>query len=334
MRLAPRFLLLSGIALISLGVVADTVPSNPISTSFLLGNAQKSPANAQSAAPAAAETPQAVNGTLWTVVAPTYTGTTSSYLRLFNGGSATATFTVQVVGSPSGTSYGTATIQVPTRASPQYGMRTAGTALGILDLANAAQLSGGDTSYSFYIQSTESTAGYQHVTFNTSNLFFENASSCNYALNHTIHSVVNSTVVPNIHTSLLGNAGYASQVEIHNYWNAAVTFRIDVIESATGALKGNFTETIGANTTLVQPMSYFQDKVGWTPVGGELHATLVITDPSGVKPTVTVGQSIINQSVQNALVNMSAYCAVNAPVAASSGGGGDGGGFGGGGISY
>ena len=330
MHLTPRFLLLSGIALISLGVVADTVPTSPTSASFFLGNAQKSPANAQSAAPAATETPQAVNGILWTVVAPTYNGTTGSYLRLFNGGSATATFTVQVVGSPSGTSYGTANIQVPSRASPQFGMRTAGTALGILDLASAAQLSGGDTSYSFYIQSPESMAGYQHVTFNTANLFFENTSSCSYALNHTVHSVVNSTVIPNIHTSLLGSAGYPSQIEIHNYWNAAVTFRIYVIESATGALKGNFTETIGANTTLVQPMTYFQTKVGWTPAGGELHATLVITDPSGVKPTVTVGQSIINQSLQNALVNMSAYCAVNAPVAATSGGGG----FGGGGISY
>lgn len=328
MRLTPRLLLLSGIALVSLGVVADTVPTSPIATSFFLGNAQKT------SVPAAVETSQAVNGSLWTVVAPTYSGTTSSYLRLFNGGSATATFTVQVVGSPSGTSYGTATIQVPTRASPQYGMRTAGSAQGILDLAGAAQLSGGDTSYSFYIQSTESTAGYQHVTFNSANLFFENTSSCSYALNHTIHSVVNSTVIPNIHTSLLPT--YPSQVEIHNYWNAPVTFRIDVVESATGVLKGNFNETIGANTTLIQPMSYFQNKVGWTPVGGELHATLIVTDPSGVKPTVTVGQSIVNQSVSNALVNMSTYCAVNAPVAASSGGGsgGDGGGFGGGGISY
>jgi len=327
MRVTPRLLLLAGVAIVSVGVVADTLPSSQIPANFLLGTAAKAPEAAKKAAPAAIETGKAVNGALYAVIAPTYNGTggTSSYLRLFNGGASAATFSVNVVGSPSGNSYGVATIQVPSRASPQYTMSE------VLTAAGAQALNGGDTTYSFYLQSTEPTAGYQHVTFNTVNLFFENSSSCTYGLNQTVKSVVNSIVLTNIHTSLFPT--YPSQIEVHNYWNAPVNYTVTVIEARTGVVKGQTTLALGANTTSIQPFTYYQNAVGWTPAAGELHANLVITDPSGVYPAVTVGQSIINQTVSGALVNMSTACAVNAPVAAASGGGGDGG-SGGGGITY
>lgn len=326
MRVTPRLLILAGVAVISLGVVADTIPAAPSVTNYFLGSASSAPTPAKSAA--AIEKPQAVNGALYAVIAPTYNGTggTSSYIRLFNGGAATATFSITVVGSPSGTTYGTVTLQVPTRASPQYTMAD------ILTAAGAAALSGSDSTYSFYVQSTEPTAGYQHVTFNTQNLFFENNSSCRYALNHTIASVVNSAVLLNVHTSLFPT--YPSQVEIHNYSSSQINYTAYVIEAKTGAIKGTTTIPIGANASYVAPFTNIQAAVGWTAGTGELHANLVITDPAGVAPAVQVGQSIINQSVSNALVNMSAICAVNAPVVAATGGGGDGGGFGGGGISY
>ena len=331
MRVSPRILILAGLAVASLGVVADTLPTSPAATNFFLGTAPPAPANGAPAASTAAafEKPQAVNGVLYAVIAPTYNGTggTSSYIRLFNGGAATATFSITAVGSPSGTTKGSGTLQVPTRASIQFTMADVLT-------ATAAAALGSDTSYSFYLQSTEPTAGYQHVTFNTVNLFFENISSCKYALNHTIQSVVNSQVLINIHTSLLPT--YPSQIQIHNFYNAPVTYTATVIESRSGNIKGTRPVTIAANATYIGPFSDFETAVGWTPVGAELHANLVITDPAGVAPNVQLSQLIINQSVQNALVNMSPSCAVNAPVVAATGGGGtsDGGGFGGGGISY
>jgi hypothetical protein len=66
------------------------------------------------AAPAAGgierERPQAVNGSLYAVVAPLYvTPPFLSYLRLFNGGASAATFTITVVGSGTSNAYGTAT---------------------------------------------------------------------------------------------------------------------------------------------------------------------------------------------------------------------------------
>ncbi len=331
MRVTSRLglVLLAGAALVSLGVVADTLPAYPIPTSFFLGNAPATPAVAPaakspaSAAPAATiEKPQAVNGTLYAVVAPTYNGTggTTSYLRLFNGGAAAATFSITVVGSPSAFTYGVATFSVPSGASPQYSLQE------ILTAANAAALN--DTSFSLYIQSAEPSAGYQHVTFNTTNLFFENSSSCAYALNHTIKSLVDSQVLMNVHTTLFPT--YPAQVEIHNTWNASVNYKVTVREAKTGVVKGQVPVTITANTTYIKPMSFFQDAVGWTPGSGEFHANLVVTNAAGGAPAVMLGQSIVNQTVSNALVNMSAACAVNAPVAASTGGGG----FGGGGISY
>ncbi len=331
MRVTPRLLLLAGAGIISLGVVADTIPSAPTVANYFLGNASTAPASGAAAVKSAAavEKPQAVNGALYAVIAPTYNGTggTSSYIRLFNGGAATATFSITMVGSPSGFNYGTANIQVPTRAAPQYSLEEIRVAAGALPL--------NDTSYSLYVQSTEPTAGYQHVTFNTQNLFFENVSTCKFAMNHTIQSVVNSKVLMNIHTSLLPT--YPSQIEIHNYSSSQINYTATVIEARTGAIKGTTTIPIGANATYVQPFTTLQTAVGWTPTGNELHANLVITDTAGVSPAVQLGQSIVNQALNNALISMSATCAVNAPVVAATGGGGtggDGGGFGGGGISY
>ena len=101
------------------------------------------------------------------MVSPTYTGAngSTSYLRLFNGNqSAAATFTIVVVGTCTGNTYGTANISVPSDASPQFPLST------ILTLAGAGALSGCDSNsgdgYALYIQSTEPTAGYEHVTFN------------------------------------------------------------------------------------------------------------------------------------------------------------------------
>ncbi|MSO72608.1 MAG: hypothetical protein EXQ84_03225 [Rhodospirillaceae bacterium] len=325
MRKSSRMLVLGGIALVSVGVIADTIPTVQIPDSYFLGQAPRSPAiGAETAKTAAAvEKPQAVNGALYAVIAPTYNGTggTNSYIRLFNGGAATATFSVTVQGSPSGNTYGTrgTLIQVPTRAAPQYILSS------ILSLAGAGALTGGDVSYSLYLQSVEPTAGYQHVIFNGVNRFFENVSSCTYLLNQTIRSVVNSVVLTNVHTQVI--AAYPSQIEIHNYLNATTTYTATVIEAGTGTIKGQFNIPIAANASYAMPFSFFASSVGWTPVGAEQHANIVLTNPNGALPAIVMGQSIVSQDFQGALISMSTACAVNAPVVAATGGGDAGGGI-------
>ena len=328
MRLTPRMLFLAGAALVSVGVVADTIPTIKIPDSYFLG---QSPTAKNKPASAGLETAAAVNGSLYAVIAPTYNGAggASSYIRLFNGGSAAANFSVTVIGSPSGTTLGTANISIPVRASIQYALN--GTSPpGILQLANAAALPTGDTGYSLYVQSTEPTAGYAHVVYNSVNTFFENVSMCSNLLNQSVKSVVNSAVLTNIHTSLFAS-NYPATVTIHNYWNAQISYRATVVDAATGTIKGQFNIPIAANASYSAPWSFFEQSVGWTPTAAELHANLVITDPAGVAPAVVLGQTITNSNFAGgpAAVNMSTVCAVNAAVVASSGGG-----SGGGGISY
>jgi hypothetical protein len=267
------------------------------------------------------EKPAALNGTLYAVIAPAYhnPSSTESYIRLFNGGSTTSTFSVTVVGSPSGQNYGTANIQVPRSASPQYSLTQ------IRTLANAGGLRPGDDRFSLYIQNPEPTAGYQHVIYNAQTTFFENASVCANLLNQAIAAAgFNTAVLTNVHTSRL--ASYPSEVTLHNYWNAPVTYRVTVIDNNTGAVLGTPVNIqTAANASYAMPMSFFEAQAGVTPNASQSHVNLFVTDPTGGPAYNVLGQGIVNQA-SNAQINMSTVCAVNAAL-------NSGGGIGGGGLN-
>ena len=264
-----------------------------------------------SRAPAAAvpdrERAQAVNGSLYSVVAPLYIGTGGfySYLRLFNGGSSTATFSVTVVGSPTGTNYGTATFQIPSRASIQYSMSQ------VLVGANAT-IRSPDTNFSFYIQSTEPLAGYQHVTHSPSASFFQNASVCKYTIQDAISAVAPSAILTHIHTSQLASQGYPSAIELHNFANAAVTYRFTVIESTSGAIVGEMNFATRANASYTIPWEDIERQIRWTPESGQIYANMVVSDTSGATPAVLLGQTVINDRL-GATLNVTTMCAVNPP---------------------
>jgi len=314
-----RYALISAVA--ALPAMAQDIPTMNLAP-YLVGMA---PAGLEgptpSAAPtdlpakaAAAEKASAVNGTLYAVVAPTYNSPngTLSYIRLFNGANGPSNFSITVVGSPSGTTYGTANIQVARSASPQYSLTQ------ILQNANAGALASGDTSYSLYIQNPDPMSGYQHVTFDNASRFFENVSVCNSLLNQAVASNTSSAVLTNVHTSLI--AGYPSQIELHNFWNAAVTYRLTVLDSNTGAVLGVINMATAPNASYVIPMTSVQSQLGWTPSAGQFHVNIVVTDPSGGPPYNMLGQSIVNQTL-GANVSMSTTCAVNNPASSSYSGG-------------
>jgi hypothetical protein len=264
----------------------------------------------------------ALNGSLYGVAAPIFTGTGGSqisYIRLWNGAATATTFSVTLVGNVSGQTYGTANISVPKTASPQYPVTSAGGSNNLVSLANAAALSGGDTGYAVYIQNSDASAGYQHVTFNPTTTLFGNASSCVTTLNEAVQSVANSLVLTNVHTTTL--SAYPSQVYIHNYWNASVTYKITVIEAATGVVKGQTQQTIGPNATYSASMSQLQSAVGWTPTSTEFHANLIVSDTTGGVPYATVSQQIVNNTLGGS-IDMSMACAVNKPQTSSGTAGG------------
>src|SRR5688572_12656074 len=72
----------------------------------------------------AAERAAAINGEDYAIIAPTYNGSDGniSYIRLVNLSDVQANYAITVIGSPSGRTYGTGTIAVPGRSSPQYAL--------------------------------------------------------------------------------------------------------------------------------------------------------------------------------------------------------------------
>jgi hypothetical protein len=264
----------------------------------------------------------ALNGSLYAVVAPVFGGADGaqiSYIRFWNGAAAPTVFSVTIVGNVTGNTYGTVNITVPRTASPQYPVTAGGGSNNIVAMAGAPPLSDGDTGYALYIQNSDPSAGIQHVTFNPTTTLFGNASSCVATLNAAIQSVANSLVLTNLHTTTL--SGYPSQIYVHNFWNAAVTYKITVIEAATGAVKGQVQQAIGANSTYSVSMASLQNAVGWSPSSTEYHANLIISDATGGVPYATVSQQIVNNQLGGS-IDMSMACAVNPPQTSANPAGG------------
>lgn len=131
-------------------------------------------------------------------------------------------------------------------------------------------------------------------------------------------TVANSTVLTNVHTSKIPT--YPSQIEIHNYWNAAVAYRVTLIDSESGTASGNPLGTItvetAPNASYSMPFSFFESKLATPLTATQVHVNMIVTDPSGAPPYEVMGQSIVNQQL-GANINMSTVCSVN-PVNTSS----------------
>lgn len=262
------------------------------------------------------ERPQAENGNLYGVVAPLYVGEGGffSYLRLFNGGATTATFFVTVVGSGTATSYGTATIQIPPRASIQHSMSN------ILVAANAVTRNAADVQFSFYIRSTEPLAGYQHATHSPGASYFQNASVCRWTIQEAVSAVAPSSVLTHIHTSRLAAQGYPSAIELHNYAASPATYRFSVIEATSGVVVGEMTFPARANASYTIPWSQIETAINWSPLADQIYANVVVSDTTGAIPAIVLGQTVTNQAL-GATLNVTTMCAVNRPTSLGSDGG-------------
>jgi len=242
-----------------------------------------------------AERQSALDGTQYEVLTPIYTGSAGniSYVRLFASTQATTTFTITVVGSPSGHIYGTTQVQVPGLASPQYAVTT------LLTMANATGFVSGDTSYALYFQTTSGTGAYLHVLYNSVTGFFENLTACkNYLLPGNFAYLIN------VDTSAIPN--YPAQIFIQSAAATTATSQVAVIDANNGSIIGTFNMNIGANTVLVLPESFFEQSVGWTPSPSQYNVNLQFSNGSN---DLLVGQSVVNQQL-SAYLNITAACSV------------------------
>ena len=242
-------------------------------------------------------TAQAIDGSLYGVIGPTFSGTLNSYIRLFNGGGAASTFNITLVGSPSGRTYGTAAVSIPKNASPQYSLAS------IVSLANAAALNGGDKSYSMYIKNSEIASGFQHVTYDSFTGFFENVNACRYTFN-------NPNVLINVHSSLFA-ANYPSVVELHNYYSAATTYSLTVVDGVTGATLGSMNQNVGANATVELSILTIEQAIGFAPTANQQHLNIFVTNPSGGEAK-QIASHLVNNVPLHAALNLTTICAINA----------------------
>jgi hypothetical protein len=255
--------------------------------------------------PSQAETErvQAVDGNAQTIIAPTYNAGAGnqSFIRFFNiNPNAASTFSLSVVGSPSGQTYGTTTVAAPANASIQLSLTQ------ILTQANAGPLAGGDTNYSVYMRNPDTSSAWQHVLFNNNNRFFENVTICQF-FSGALHTRV-IPVVANMHTSRIG--GYPSEITIHNYTNAARAYVARIFDSTTGAVLGSVTVNAGANTTARLSTADIESQIGFTPSATQFHMNVKLGD-SGAEQDLTavIGHLVVNQEF-NAALNMTALCRV------------------------
>jgi len=233
-------------------------------------------------------------------------GFLNSYFRLYNAGTAQTDFRV-TVRNTSGQTVGTTTLPIPPNAAKQYKMQA------ILDLVAPGTAAGG--TYSVYLSSSESTAGYQHVVFNDITSLYENASACKNLLSQT-----SSLALIDVHTSVIEAFGFPMQVLVHNFADTAKNYVAKIYEGSTGTLRGQVSIPLQANAS--RSLSFVSEMqkasgVSWTPTS-EGFANIVITDSTGGTPSATVTSSIDTSSKLGvgASTNMSIVCAVN-PASAS-----------------
>lgn len=159
------------------------------------------------------------------IVAPIFSGSggNTSYLRIFNPGSASTTATVMFRGNASSQLLGQATVTVPAKASPQWSISQ------LLTLANLTQNTLGE--YSLRIRRGTSLLAFQHIIYNSTSNFFQNVTVCAPVDDASLNSL--GSYLINLHTGAI--AGFPSKVVLQNPAAAAVTTRLRLFDAGTGA---------------------------------------------------------------------------------------------------
>lgn len=244
----------------------------------------------------------AVDGKVQAAVAPVFHGADGnlSFIRFINTSSTgPSTFTVTVVGTPSGTQLGTATFSAPAHSSPQHAMNA------ILSQANVSGLPAGDTGYSLYIRNPNNESGFQHVIFNNTSRFFENLSLCQFFSGARYLTLIGW--LPNFHTTQL--SGFPMTLNIHNYNNVTQPYRVTAYDSTTGTQVGQITVDVLANETKAISSSSLEQMMNFSPASGQIHITLFVDTANNSNFNAVISGIVFNSAL-NANVNMSTTCKV------------------------
>jgi len=243
-----------------------------------------------------------LNGTNITVLAPIYEHAAGnvSYVRFYNQKTSTSTISVQVVGTPTGRVYGTASVTVPPKASIQLAYTQ------ILQRAGVARdgYIGGDGGFSFYMNAgSNSSQSYQHVIHNADNGFFENMSVCQWD-ETGIEGLIDASLI-NVHTTSPYMTQYPSLISFHHYGNTSARYRIRIYRATDGALMESYTVTMRPKETFLEDAAWYQDT--WKPLDVDSHMNIVFSRDDGGNFEGIPAHYVVNGRL-GAVLNMSQFC--------------------------
>ncbi len=251
------------------------------------------------------ERSQAIISGNWTVIPNTTPGALGniSFVRFPNANTlATATYTVRLIGDDTGRDYGTAIIDVPARASPQYSLQD------LLSIARGGSFDPNDQNVSLYVRSSHYNTGYQHVYYNSVSDFFENMSVCSYKSGYDYLSLMSGVV--NLHTELLSSR-FPGLVTIHNENPFSTTIRARIHESQTGRYRGLLTFTALGNSTYVFTTDEILDELGLYLGGSVYHYNFIFDGDPTNPPNVLLSHVVTNNRVASSVLNLTTICSID-----------------------
>lgn len=243
------------------------------------------------------EKPAAISGYGYTVQGRMFLGADGnlSYLRFLDLSGTAAKVAATLVGSPSGRTYGTTTVDIANHASRQLSITDLMTAAGVTALDST------DDRLGVYLRADASPVAVQHVLFSGSTGFFENMTTCqNSAVSDT------NAALMNVHTTAI--AGYTSYVTIYNYTSNEQAYDVPIYEANNGTFKGQVSVSVPANSTFEQPFSWFQDRIQWTPEQTEYHANIKVLAQGGSR-SAQVSHTVYNAKL-NVYLNLTNFCSI------------------------
>lgn len=219
-----------------------------------------------------------------------------SFLRFYNASGSAGTVTVTLSDYASGITLGQWTSpSIAPGTAPQY-------AIAAIESA-VPGFSGKPVYYSVTMQA-QFDGTFQHVLWKPGDGTLTNLSTCDSGI----------TAVPkrvaNVHSSLLGGAGYPSSIVVYNTSTVAAPVLLNVADAATGATLGTYSSTpIPGNGQLVLPVSALETAIGISP--STVHYIVTVQN-------LFTGylQHLLNNTQVGVITDMSTVCTFPAGTAA------------------
>ncbi len=251
------------------------------------------------------ERSQAIVSGNWTVIPNATPGAlgNTSFIRLPNANTiATATYTVRLIGDDTGRDYGTAIVNVPPRASPQYSLQD------LLYIAHGSSFDPADQNVSLYVRTSHYNTGFQHVYYNSNSDFFENMSVCSYKSGYNYLPLMSGVV--NLHTQLLSSR-FPSLITVHNENPFSTTIRARIHESQTGRYRGLLTFNAIGNSTYVFTPDDILNELGLYLGDQVFHFSLIFDSDPTNPPNALLSHVVTNNRVYGSVLNLTTICSID-----------------------